>query len=51
MVCGYEGAPFLEGEESGDPHDALDIGQRLADCMLQKGAGDVLASVRERQGE
>jgi hydroxymethylbilane synthase len=51
MVCGYDGTPFLEGEESGDPRDALDIGRRLAECLLKKGAGEVLASVRERQGE
>ncbi len=48
MVCGYDGTPFLEDEEAGDVRDAYDIGKRLADKLLQKGADTVLAGVRER---
>jgi hydroxymethylbilane synthase len=48
MVCGFDGTPFLEGLETGDPHKAADIGRTLADKLLKQGAGNVLASVRNR---
>ena len=48
MVCGYDGDPFLEDEDFGDIRAAADIGKRLADKLLKKGAGHVLAEVRER---
>ncbi len=50
MVCGFHGTPFLEDEESGDPKEAQDIGRRLADKLLQKGASEVLAAVRDNHG-
>jgi hydroxymethylbilane synthase len=49
MVCGFDGTPFLEDEENGGPRDAREIGRRLADKLLQKGAADVLSAVRGRQ--
>jgi hydroxymethylbilane synthase len=49
MVCGFDGTPFLTDEETGDPRCAAEIGRRLADKLLKKGAGDVLASVRQLQ--
>jgi hydroxymethylbilane synthase len=51
MVCGYDGSPFLEAEITGIAADANKIGSLLAKKLLKKGAGDVLASVRERERE
>jgi hydroxymethylbilane synthase len=50
MVCGFNGSPFLEHEEAGDPHNAAEIGRRLADKLIQKGASEVLANVRNHYG-
>jgi hydroxymethylbilane synthase len=49
MVCGFDGTPFLQGSEAGVPENAVDIGRRLAENLLEQGAGSVLASVRDRQ--
>jgi hydroxymethylbilane synthase len=49
MVCGWGGEPFLEEASTGHPREAKDIGLRLAEKLLKKGAAEVLKSVRERQ--
>jgi len=48
MVADTDGTRILRVQESGPVDDAPAIGQRAADALLERGAGEVLASVRAR---
>lgn len=46
LVASIEGAPLLRGEIIGRPEDAETLGRRLADELLERGAGEILDRIR-----
>jgi hydroxymethylbilane synthase len=47
LVAGLEGEPLLRAERSGHRAEAREVGARLADDLLARGAGEVLSRIRE----
>lgn len=46
LVAAFDGDPLLRGEVKGDPADAKELGRKLADDLLARGAGDILRQIR-----
>lgn len=49
-VCSLDGRRTVAGEERGTPADAAAIGERLADELIEAGAGDLLDEIRAALG-
>ena len=43
LIGNPDGSKILRSERSGDRRDAVSLGQAAADCLLARGAGDILA--------
>lgn len=43
VVVGIQGEPYVRGEICGGPHEAVDLGRRLADMLLARGADRLLS--------
>jgi hydroxymethylbilane synthase len=51
LVADLEGAPLLRGERSGARDAAREVGTRLAEELLERGAGEILSRIREHTHE
>jgi hydroxymethylbilane synthase len=47
LVAGLDGSPLLRGEHRGSLDAPADVGRALAEELLSRGAGEVLASIRD----
>jgi hydroxymethylbilane synthase len=47
LVADLDGATVLRAEERGAAAEAVEVGRRAADALLRRGAGEVLARIRE----
>ena len=51
VVCSLDGSRVVEGEISGEPGKAEELGVALAEDLLGKGGGEILDEIRSRLGE
>lgn len=49
VVCGIDGREFMAAEETGAADDAVAVGQRAADVLLDKGAAHILGAVQAKR--
>lgn len=51
LVAALDGDPLLRGEMVGDPARPEELGQRLAEDLLDRGAGEILDRIRSLQND